>query len=195
MTSLTVVAGPTAVGKTRLLQLLATDERLRERLRMPKAPVVTEKELIKLSSSGRPINELILHYDILRPHRRGFRAHVADPATTAWRHAETIVFLTLRTTPDRLAAQLDTRIVAHQLASKKLRSLQQLYQDNTFVADWYERWFGFVERFRAVTTAHYIVAADRGYQLTNVTYQGSSVPGTGFEPVRSRGAPIGTRAS
>jgi hypothetical protein len=173
ITSLTVVAGPTAVGKTRLLQLLAEDERLRERLRVPKAPAVTPKELLRLSSSG-PISELILHYDILRPHHKGFRSHVADPATTTLRHAETIAFLTLRTTPERLAAQLDGRIAAHQQAPKKLRRLQQLrrlephYRDNGFVADWYERWFGFLERFRAVTTANYIVDADRGYQLTTV---------------------------
>ena len=163
--SLTVVAGPTAVGKTRLLQLLDTDDQLRERLQMPKAPAVTSKELLRLTSSG-PINELILHYDILRPHHKGFHSHVADPATSTLSHAETITFLTLRTTPERLAAQLDKRIASRKLAPKKLKKLQQHYGDDGFVADWYERWFGFLERFRAVTTANYIVDAHQGYRLT-----------------------------
>jgi hypothetical protein len=175
---LTVVAGPTAVGKTRLLQLAATDELLRQRLRVPKAPAVTPKELLRLSSSG-PIDELILHYDILKPHHKGFRSHVADPATTTLSHAETIVFLTLRTTPERLAAQLDRRIAAYERKANKRRRLQQLrgleseYQDNGFVADWYQRWFGFVERFRSVTSASYIVDAHHDYRLTRASASGT----------------------
>jgi hypothetical protein len=167
------VAGPTAVGKTSLLQVLATDEQLRERLRVPKAPAVNPKGLLRRSLSG-PVDELILHYDILGPHHKGLGSHVADPATTTLSHAETIAFLTLRTTPARLAAQLGRRIAAGEQAQEKPRRLRQLrrlephYQDNGFVADWYERWFDFVERFGAVTTHNSLVEVHRDYRLTSL---------------------------
>ena len=59
--SLTVVAGPTAVGKTWLLRLLATDDRLRDRLGMPKTvAAVAPREFLKLKPSS-PTDELIVH--------------------------------------------------------------------------------------------------------------------------------------
>ncbi len=140
---------------------------------MPKAPAVSPKELLRLSSAG-PIDELILHYDILKPHHKGLRSHLADPATTTLSYAESIAFLTLRTTPDRLAAQLDSRISAHEQSPRKPRRLQQLrslaahYQDNGFAADWYERWFRFVDLHRQVTTGNHLVEADRSYLLTPI---------------------------
>jgi hypothetical protein len=166
--SLTVLAGPTAVGKTRLLESLAVDRRLRERLSMPTiAPVLTAGEFLQLDSSG-PFDALILHYDILRPHHKGYGSHAADPGMAVLGGAEAISFFTLRTSPDRLAAQLDVRIACHEEPPKKLRRLRPLYDDDRFVTDWYERWFGFVGQFRAVTTANYLVDAHHGYRLTAV---------------------------
>jgi hypothetical protein len=167
--SLTVVAGPTAVGKTRLLQLLAADDQLRERLRMPKgAPTITAGQFLRSNPVG-SIDHLIVHYDILRPHNKRFGSHAADPGTSFLRHAEAIAFFTLRTAPDLLASQLDRRIALHKHPPKKLRKLQPLYEDDRFLADWYERWFRFLERFRDVTTTSYIVDAQRDYRLTAVT--------------------------
>jgi hypothetical protein len=111
--SLTVVAGPTAVGKTWLLRLLAADDRLRNRLGMPKgAPAVTPREFLELKASS-PIDELVLHYDILKPHHKRFSSHAADPSTAVLHSAQAIAFFTLRTTGARLAAQLGRRIDAH----------------------------------------------------------------------------------
>jgi hypothetical protein len=174
--SLTVVAGPTAVGKTHLLQLLTTDEGLRERLGVPRAPAVTAREFSKLGPAG-PIDELILHYDILRPHHKGLRAHVADPAASMLAHAETIAFFTLTATRERLIAQLDERITAPKHPAKKLRKLRPLYENDLFVADWYERWFGFVDQFRDVTTGNFIVDTD-GYHVTSLSVNGHRLRST-----------------
>jgi hypothetical protein len=129
---------------------------------------VTRKELLKLGSSG-PINELILHYDILWPHYRGLDSHAADPVMSRLGQVETVAFFTLKTTLERLSAQLAGRIATGPKVSQRLRWLQELYQDEGFIVDWYERWFRFVQHFRAGTTVHYIVDADRGYELTKVT--------------------------
>jgi hypothetical protein len=166
--SLTVVAGPAAVGKTRLLEHLATDEQLRDRLRVPRAPTVTAGEFFKRSPSG-PIDELILHYDILSPHHKGLESHTADPAMSMLDHAETIAFFTLRTTHERLVAQLNGRITARRHVPWKLRKLRPLYESDLFVADWYERWFAFVKRFREVTERNYLIDVHRGYALAEVS--------------------------
>ena len=136
---------------------------------MPKgAPAVTPREFLKLKASS-PVDELVLHYDILKPHHKRFSSHAADPSTAVLHSAQSIAFFTLRTTPARLAAQLGRRIDAYKQPPEKLRELQPLYADGRFVADWYDRWFEFVDEFRDVTTGNYIVDADEGYRLTPVT--------------------------
>jgi hypothetical protein len=136
---------------------------------MPKAaPVVKPRELLKLKPSS-PLEELVLHYDILKPHHKRISSHAADPSTAVLHSAQRIAFFTVKTTPARLAAQLGRRIDSHEQPPKKLRELQPLYEDGPFVADWYDRWFEFVDEFRHVTTGNYIVHADEGYRLTPVT--------------------------
>jgi hypothetical protein len=136
---------------------------------MPKAaPAVTPREFLRLKPPS-PIDELVLHYDILKPHHKRFGSHAADPSTAVLHSAQAIAFFTLRTTPARLAAQLGRRIDTHEEPPKKLRELQPLYEDDRFVAHWYDRWFEFVAEFRDVTTGNYIVHVDEGYRLTPVT--------------------------
>jgi hypothetical protein len=167
--SLTVVAGPTAVGKTWLLRLLAADDQLRNRLGMPQTTrAVTPRELLKLKPSD-PIDELVVHYDILKPHHKRFSSHAEDPSMAALHSAQAIAFFTLRTTPERLAAQLNRRIASREQPSKKLQELKPLYDEGEFVADWYDRWFRFVDVFRDVTTANYVLDTHSDYRLTPVS--------------------------
>jgi len=154
------------VGKSRFLQALAEDETQRARLRVPSAAqVFTGGGFVRLAPPG-PIDEVILHYDILRPHNKGFGSHAADPATSILHRADSIAFFTLQTKPDRLVVQLDERMAPYEQPPKKLRKLRPLYENDQFLADGYDRWFTFVERFQDVTTAHYIVDTDNGYRLT-----------------------------
>jgi hypothetical protein len=166
--SLVVVAGPTAVGKSRMIATAADDDVLRERLQLPTAAhAMTPGRLLKVGPPA-GLGKLILHYDILRPHRRRFGSHALDPVNSILGTAESITFLTLRTTQERLVAQLDRRIaLGHR--PKKLHRLRPLYEDDEFVAQWYERWFGFVERFHGVTTGNYVVDVHSGYRLTPVS--------------------------
>ena len=164
--SLTVVAGPPAVGKTHLLQTLTTDRRLRKHLRIPSlAFTVGAGEFLKLDPSGR-IERLILHYDILRPFYRGCSAHARDPGTAVMSRAETISFLTLRTSQAQLAAQLDRRLALTERPRRRLQTLRLLYDDEQFVAGWYEQWHTFVQQFGEVTTRNDIIDTNRGYRLT-----------------------------
>ena len=168
--SLTVVAGPTAVGKSRLLQLIAADGELRSRLGVPPAsPVVIAGGFVKVGRAG-PIDDLTVHYDILRPHIKGFGSHAADPATSLLADAEAIAFLTLTTTRERLVAQLAERVAGHRRPPKKLLKLQPLYERGDFLADWYGRWFRFLERFERVTTRSAILDTGDDYRLAARTW-------------------------
>jgi len=119
-----------------------------------------------LQDSQGDLDTLILHYDILRPHHKGFGSHADDPATSTFGYADEIAFLTLRTTSERLRAQLDQKIADYRLTPKKLRKVKPLYENDAFVSDWYERWFEFVDRFRNVTTASYLIDTSRDYFMS-----------------------------
>ena len=81
--------------------------------------------------------------------------------------------------------QLDERMAPYERPPKKLRKLRPLYENDQFLADGYDRWFTFIERFRDVTTGHYIVDADNGYRLTpfpSAAGPAEPVPGLALRP-------------
>ncbi len=174
---LTVIAGLPAVGKSRLIRVLREDDTLRERMAVPKdTPVHTATELLELHWSG-TIDHLVLHYDILRPFIKRFPSYELDPGTAALRSAEKITFFTLRTTPERLRAQLESRLASRP--RKRLRKLRPFYADDRFLADWCDRWLTFVQLYRDVTVGHYLVDVHTDYVLTPVE---DDVPAPGMLP-------------
>ena len=168
---LVVVAGPPAVGKSRLIRRLSGDDLLRERLGVPKdAPVLDTRSVVRRRPSA--FEALIFHYDLFRLLNRGIPAYEYDPTLALLDSAQRVTFLTLRTSPDRLRAQLERRRIArpnrppHRQAY--FRTLRTLYQDDGFVRGWYELWLDFVDRYEAVTIGHSFVEVDEGYTLTPV---------------------------
>ncbi len=167
---LTVVAGPKAVGKSTFIRRLQEDEVLRRRVAIPDdAEVCTGGSWLRREADG-PIDHLVLHYDILRPLERGLAGYEHDPATSALAAARAITFLTLRTTPKRLTKQLEQRI-ASESGSKTVRRLGALrarYDDEQFVAQWYERWLRYTGQWADVTVASSFLEVHRSYALTPV---------------------------
>ena len=82
----------------------------------------SHSQRVRQAKASSPADELILHYDILKPHHKRFGSHAADPSTAVLYSAQAITFFTLKTTPERLAAQLDQRIASHEQSPTKLRS-------------------------------------------------------------------------
>jgi hypothetical protein len=181
---LAVVAGPTAVGKSWLIARLAEDDRLRERLGVGKdTPAFEAGGLLKLRSLG-PIGRLVLHYDILRPYHKRFASYDVDPGASVLGCAEEITFLTLRTTPERLLAQLDRRIASRERPrEERFRKLRRFYADDRFLAAWYDHWLSFVEGFNSVTVGSYFVDMHKDYLLTSVPpYRASDTTSTRRSP-------------
>jgi len=167
-----IVAGPPAVGKSRLIRRLTSDDLLRERLGAPNgAPRLDPRS----AERHRPaeLSSLILHYDLLRPLNRGFPAYDDDSIlATLLDAARLVTVFTLRTTADRLRAQLEQRRVARPNRPPDrqayLRTLQTLYQDDGFVEGWYGRWLDFVARYGAATARHSFIEVHEGYAATPV---------------------------
>jgi hypothetical protein len=163
---LTVVAGPVAVGKSRLISKLAEDDLLRAKVGIPEVtPPLIASSLWKKLPMG-PIDHAVLHYNILRPLDTTVRTYERDPVISLFRCAETITFLTIGTTRERICSQLDRRIAKRQphnpLGPKNrfYRELRALYEDDTFLEGWYNRWLRVVARFKGVTIGNYIVRPD-----------------------------------
>ena len=168
---LVVVAGPPAVGKSRLIRRLSGDDLLRERLGVPEgAPSLDTRSVLHRRPSA--LEALIFHYDLFRLLNRGIPAYEYDPTLALLESAKRVTFLTLRTSPDRLRAQLERRRIArpnrppHRQAWH--RTLRTLYQEDGFVRGWYELWLDFVARYEAATIGHSFVEVDEGYTLTPV---------------------------
>jgi hypothetical protein len=165
---LIVIAGPRASGKSHFIRLLRSDETLRERLGVARnAPALTAGAFLNLPVVG-SIDQLVLHYDILRPLKIGFPSHELDPGTAVLRRSGSITFCTLRVPRERLSAQLEERIARRKNPPKDLRKLRSLYADEEWLDSWYARWHAFVQQFSAVMAGAYLVdmlGADPPYSV------------------------------
>ena len=166
-----VVAGPPAVGKSTLIRRLGSDDMLRERLGVPKdAPILDTRTVERSRPSA--LEALLFHYDLLRLLNRGIPAYENDPTLALLDSTRRVTFMTLRTSPDRLRAQLERRRLArpnrplHRQAYH--RTLRTLYQHDGFVRGWYDLWLDFVACYEAVTVGHFFVEVHDGYTLTPV---------------------------
>jgi hypothetical protein len=169
---LTVIAGPSASGKTHLLRKLRKDDLLRQRLGIaPDWLGMGENKLAEKLPRGE-IEHFVLHYNILRPFDGMARTYETDPATSLFSCADKITFLTLTATIARLQAQVDRRLKKRDKPS--LRAVRILYEDERFLRTWYDRWLQFVARFEGVTAGNYRLSPYDGHELTPVG-PGSSI--------------------
>ena len=142
-------------------------------------PVLDTRSVVRRRPSA--LEALIFHYDLFRLLNRGIPAYEYDPTLALLDSTQRVTFLTLRTSPDRLRAQLERRRIArpnrppHRQAWH--RTLRTLYQDDGFVRGWYELWLDFVARYEAATIGHSFVEVEEGYALTPVIRAGTTSAG------------------
>jgi SAM-dependent methyltransferase len=147
---LLVVAGPTSSGKSTLLQRLKTDAALRRRLGMEDIDWVIPADKRTPLPVG-PIDGLVHHYDLLRPHRRSIKTYARDPRCDFLEVADRISVVTLMSPSDvlrrRMVASRKKAPWRSTRLSERHRELYERYGEADFLQGWYEQWFQFCNRF------------------------------------------------
>ena len=92
---LVVVAGVACVGKTRFMDTLLHSEFLRARFDIAKSDLELINAFRVRSFPSRPLPNLVLHYDILRPSGRHLGHHSRDPVFHLLSCAEQLTVITL----------------------------------------------------------------------------------------------------
>jgi SAM-dependent methyltransferase len=171
---LTVVAGPTASGKStfveRFVERLMDSKSLRKTLNVP--------EDISAYAGGAtidtlPLGELdhvVLHYDLLHPFMRSLRSYDRDPVLSIFDVAERITFLTVMAPQQRLRNQIHQRELAAPsiarkfipMLRKRTESIHERYADQSFLEDWYRAWFEFCTKRTHDRIAGNIVVLNKG---------------------------------
>lgn len=158
---LVVVAGPTSSGKSTLCAKLREDASLRQQFGMNsgKWDLVGSSKVAKMLPGRR--DQLILHYDFLRPSRTGMHSFDRDPSLDLLKVAEKVTILTVATPRLQLAEQLRKGEIERKGRKPRERDfdLLKLYSGPQFLNDWYDSWSSFSSSF---STATRIVVENRG---------------------------------
>jgi hypothetical protein len=166
---LTIVAGPTAVGKSHFINLLASDDLLRERFGISSDALVSTARSIGRNPPTEDVDHLVLHYDIMRPFSRNEKPYEQDLPMPLLGRAGTSTFLTLRAPEERLRAQLDARQAEDTRQQEHFRALRRLYEDEPSLIAWYDRWLRFVQQHSGARS--YLVHVHQNYAVTPVAEQ------------------------
>lgn len=164
---LVLVTGPTSSGKSTLIDRLWAGRlpELSERIRLDRKsdwhdPINTNH----LFENTQPfLDNVIWHYDFLRPYYRTSKTYERDEALEALDCAEKVTIVTVWTPPERLRSQFfRSEIERH---GKKRRSpeshhlrIQKRYQDERKILDLYRAWFSFA---RGRASEHLVVTLDQ----------------------------------
>ena len=163
---LVVLAGPTASGKSTLLEKLVNDPGTRAGFDITGDNWHVPRSDVDDLPRGR-LDNVLLHYDLLRPYRRSTGTHARDPWTDYLSVAERVSIITLM--PSR--GILQRRIVsaqgdrAEKSESKRHGELRERYATPDFLRAWYGAWFGFLNGLAHVERSMLLVT-DAGGERT-----------------------------
>ena len=147
---LVVVAGPTSSGKSTLIDRLRSDGSLRSKYGLGDGDLVFALDQKTQLPTG-PLENVVLHYDLLRPYRRSIKTYTRDPRCDFFEVADKITVVTLLSAREvlrgRLGANAERAPWRGSRLSERHRELYDRYGEPDFLQAWYDRWFAFCDRF------------------------------------------------
>ena len=165
---LIVVAGPTAAGKSTLI----------EAMKRGRAPELVDSLEIKdiegwriadansLAEISEPdLEGLILSYDFLLPYLRGARDYGDDPVFQLLETARKVSFITLWTPPERWTRQLSEDEVRNSRPKETRRRLLDICREPSKIVGFYRRWIKFCETTAGAKSRHAIVEFQRNLKF------------------------------
>jgi len=154
---LIVVAGVACVGKTRFMDTLLQSGTSGDRFGIERGELEMINAFRVRSLPDKPFRNLVLHYDILRPHGRKLRRHSRDPVFHLLDCADRITVITLVES----RATIIHRSINNNEPSKRRAELAANYDKDDFLRVWYEAWFDAISsRHEPAVTHHIVLAAD-----------------------------------
>jgi SAM-dependent methyltransferase len=182
---LVVVAGITGSGSAELATRLAGGQ-------APEVAAVAEtgdgsgwlhvdaNDLAEFSQPEAP--RLILHYDILRPHRRSAKTHARDEVMDVLGCARRVTFVTLSRPPEQLRRSFKAEPVPLATRAgwffegRRRRKLLREFKNPQEIRGHYQRWF----EFTATTgSRHFVVSPDAEPRVTSLEQWRRSQQGGG----------------
>ena len=147
---LVVVAGPTASGKSTLIDRLRSDASLRSQFGLEGGDVEFAIDHKTQLPNG-PLRNVVLHYDLLRPYRRSIKTYARDPRCDFLEVADTISVVSLMPGREVLRRRLGAGAEGSRWRGGKLserhQELYDRYGEADFLQGWYEQWFQFCDGF------------------------------------------------
>lgn len=140
--TITVVAGPTSVGKSTFIEKLESSEDFRKNFGIKQKIDMFASYKLYDSPISEPLGHIVMHYDILRPFGRAIRTHERDPVLSILKSAKKVRVLTLKATSERLVDQITTGELED---SPRHQKIKELYSDLDFLNRWYKYWNDFVK--------------------------------------------------
>jgi SAM-dependent methyltransferase len=180
---LVVVAGATGSGSAELAEQLSRGE-------PPEVAGLAEtgdgsgwvhvdaNDLAELGEPETP--RLILHYDILRPHRRSAKTHARDEVMDVLGCARRVTFVTLWRPPDQLRRRYKAHPVSLSMRAgwffegRRRRKLLREFADPRELSGHYRRWFEFAA---ATPSRHWVVSPEAAPRLATLDEWRRSQPG------------------
>ncbi len=163
---LVVVAGATGSGAAGLAQDLASG-------RAPEVAALVgtgdgsgfmHVDANDFSELSEPVvDRLILHYDILRPHRRSAKTHARDEVMDVLRCAQRVTFVTLWRPPELLRRSYESHPVSFSMRSgwffegRRRQKLLKEFADPQELVGHHRRWFAFAS---GAGSRHFVVSPD-----------------------------------
>lgn len=156
---LVLVAGISASGKTSLLARLRDDPVIRARLDLPawRPRIVNAMDLGHLPMGFIP--SLVIHYDLMRPIRHGFKCYSDDPALLILREARVLHSIMLAQSVTELRQRLCARFPDPTAKARYMK-----FGEPGFVVGRYRKWLEYWDMLECAPS-HWFLKSDEHYSL------------------------------
>jgi len=151
---LIVIAGPTSSGKSTLIDRLRGGEEpdLARYLGLDDPVSIPAYNAFDLIEPRPPqLEQLIFHYDLMRPFQRSAHVHGRDEALDILGSGRRVRVLTIYIPPQQLRAQLEQAVITPKTRRGKFRgnsrkaAIHKMYADSDRVHGWYQDFFTYCE--------------------------------------------------